>query len=237
MSLKRRARGLSEAQFVIAVAESISLGARCWTTWVARGDSAQEQLRGFTVPAPQTAGNWLRRFTLGHLCHLNKALAQVQRDAFRAAGVTAVTLDFDSTYLFSRSKRRQGRTAPTRRATPCTPCSALTPARVPPCTPDASRPSGCLDRDEDLPRRDAAPGTSGRHRAGSLRLGFLRGPALRPDGARRVSPTSAVFLRSAHPQRLQRFGDMCWQPCVDKEEGARDGRITGGRLVPCCWRN
>src|SRR6202011_5212669 len=65
-------------------------------------------LRGFAVPAPQTAGTFLRRFTLGHVHQLGKALAAIQRRAYVAAGVTEVTLDFDSTYIFSRSKRRQG---------------------------------------------------------------------------------------------------------------------------------
>jgi hypothetical protein len=39
---------------------------------------------------------------------LEKVLALAQANAYRAAGVTAVTLDFDSTYVFSRSRRRQG---------------------------------------------------------------------------------------------------------------------------------
>jgi hypothetical protein len=107
--LKHRARGLSEAEFVGAMGEAIALGARCLDDLaVARGDAAQEMLRGFSVPAPQTAGTWLRRFSLGHIRQLDKALAQIQRNAFRAAGVSQVTLDFDSSYVFSRSKRRQG---------------------------------------------------------------------------------------------------------------------------------
>ena len=109
LSLKQRSRGLSESEFVLGVAESIGCGARCLDDLaVARGDTAQELLRGFAVPAPQTAGTWLRRFTLGHLGQLSKALEQVQRRAFLLASVEEVTLDFDSTYLFSRSTRRQG---------------------------------------------------------------------------------------------------------------------------------
>lgn len=109
LSLKQRARGLSDTEFVLGMAESVACGARCLDDLaVARGDVAQEQLRGFAVPAPQTAGTWLRRFTLGHLCQLNKALEATQRRAFMLAGVEEVTLDFDSTYLFSRSTRRQG---------------------------------------------------------------------------------------------------------------------------------
>ena len=68
----------------------------------------RRQLRGFAVPAPQTAGTWLRRFSLGHIRQLDRALAGVHRRAFGAAGVAEVTLDFDSTYVFSRSTRRQG---------------------------------------------------------------------------------------------------------------------------------
>jgi hypothetical protein len=37
-----------------------------------------------------------------------KALEQIQQRAFTLAGAEEVTLDFDSTYLFSRSTRRQG---------------------------------------------------------------------------------------------------------------------------------
>jgi hypothetical protein len=45
---------------------------------------------------------------LGHIRQLGKAMAQAQRNAYAAAGVEQVTLDFDSTYVFSRSRRRQG---------------------------------------------------------------------------------------------------------------------------------
>ena len=107
--LKERRRGLTESEFVLAVAESIALGARCLDDLeVARGDIAQRELRGFGVPAPQTTGTWLRRFTLGHLCQLDKALAAVHRTAFERLGLASVTLDFDSTYVFSRSTKRQG---------------------------------------------------------------------------------------------------------------------------------
>lgn len=109
LTVKRRARGLSDGQLVAAIAESVALGARCLDDLaVTRADTAQETLRGFGVPAAQTAGAWLRRFTLGHVRQLDKALCSVQRAAYRAAGVASVTLDFDSTYIFARSKRRQG---------------------------------------------------------------------------------------------------------------------------------
>jgi hypothetical protein len=109
LQLKRRARGLSDTEFVVSMAESIALGANCLDDLaVTRADAAQAELRGYDVPAPQTAGSWLRRFTLGHLNQLRKAMAHAQRNAYLAAGVDEVTLDFDSTYVFSRSRRRQG---------------------------------------------------------------------------------------------------------------------------------
>ena len=109
VGLKQRARGLTEGEFVAAMAESIALGASCLDDLaVARSDAAQGELRGFAVPAPQTAGAWLRRFYLGHVLQLGKAMAAMQRRAYTLAEVKQVTLDFDSTYVFSRSKRRQG---------------------------------------------------------------------------------------------------------------------------------
>lgn len=109
LKLKKRARGLSDTQFVLGMAESVALGAGCLDDLaVNRADTAQIALRGFEVPAPQTAGAWLRRFTLGHIRQLGKALLRAQRNAYVAAGTDRVTLDFDSTYVFSRSRRRQG---------------------------------------------------------------------------------------------------------------------------------
>jgi len=98
LSLKKRARGLSDSQFVVGMAESIALGASCLDDLALNGaDAAQAELRGFEIPAPQTAGAWLRRFTRGHIRQLDKALAVAQRHAYTAAGVEQVRLDFDST--------------------------------------------------------------------------------------------------------------------------------------------
>lgn len=84
LHLKERERGLSEAQFVLSVSESIALGARCLDDLaIARSDLAQRELRGYGVPAPQTAGTWLRRFSLGHIRQLDKALAAVTKGLCR----------------------------------------------------------------------------------------------------------------------------------------------------------
>ena len=112
LRLKKRARGLTEAESLLAMAEAVALGATCLDDLaIARSDQAQQQLRGFSVPAPQTAGSFLRRFTLGHIRQLDKALRAVHLRAFQLLGISAgdrVTLDFDSTYIRSYSARRQG---------------------------------------------------------------------------------------------------------------------------------
>jgi hypothetical protein len=62
--VKERARGLNEGQFVTGMAEAVAFGADCLDDLaVARGDLVQEQLRGFAVRAPQTAGSFVCRFT------------------------------------------------------------------------------------------------------------------------------------------------------------------------------
>ena len=92
------------------MAEALAVGAKCLDDLeVARADRVQEELRGFAVPPPQSAGRFLRRFCLGHIGQLNKALRAVLLGALSLAGVgEAVTLDIDSTYIRSRSSRRQG---------------------------------------------------------------------------------------------------------------------------------
>ena len=88
LRLKKRARGLSEAESILAMAEAVALGATCLDDLaVARADHAQKELRGFAVPAPQTAGSFLKRFTLGHIRQLDKALRAVHLRAFQLLGV------------------------------------------------------------------------------------------------------------------------------------------------------
>lgn len=109
LKLKQRDRGLSEAEFVLSIAEAVAMGATCLDDLaLARSDAVQEELRGFPVPAPQTAGIFLRRFSLGHIRQLDKALREVHRNALSFDLSTEVTLDFDSSYVKSYSSRRQG---------------------------------------------------------------------------------------------------------------------------------
>jgi hypothetical protein len=110
LHLKVRDRGLSEAESILGMTEAVAIGAKCLDDFdVARADRVQEELRGFGVPPPQTAGRFLRRFCLGHIGQLNKALRHVLLAALSLVSLgEAITLDFDSTYIRSRSSRRQG---------------------------------------------------------------------------------------------------------------------------------
>ena len=234
VSVKRRSRGLSEAEFVASLAESIALGARCLDDLlVARADAAQEQLRGFAVPAPQTAGAWLRRFTLGHIGQLNKALAEVQRNAYKAAGVGEVTLDFDSTYLFSRSKRRQGVDRTYKKGYALHPLlcfdadsGAAVHARLRRGRAGAS--TGMKTFLAETLRR-VPEGVAVRSRLDS---GFYGGALLAQLEAAGVTYTCSTPLVPAILNACNAIGDEYWSPCVDKEEGEvaefgyrmRDGR-------------
>ncbi len=221
LHLKHRTRGLSEAEFVAATAESIALGARCLDDLaVARGDTAQEMLRGFAVPAPQTAGTWLRRFTVGHIGQLDKALAQVQRNAFRAAGVTEVTLDFDSSYVFSRSKRRQGADRTYKKGYALHPLlcfdaasGAAVHARLRRGRAGAS--TGINTFMTETLRRVPA-GIAVRARFDS---GFYGRPLLEQLEDTDVTYLCGVPLNSNILAACRAIPDQCWEPCLDKETG------------------
>jgi Transposase DDE domain group 1 len=221
VQLKRRARGLREAEFVTGVAESVALGARCLDDLaVARGDCAQEQLRGFAIPAPQTAGAWLRRFTLGHIGQLNKALTEVQRNAFLAAGVSEVTLDFDSTYIFSRSKRRQGVDRTYKKGYALHPLlcfdaasGAAVHARLRRGKAGAS--TGMKTFLTETLRR-VPTGVAIRSRLDS---GFYANPLLTQLEAAQVTYLCGVPQVPAILGPCAQIPDECWAPCVDKDDG------------------
>jgi Transposase DDE domain group 1 len=241
VSLKKRARGLSDVEFVMGIAESVALGARCLDDLVvARGDVAQSQLRGFEIPAPQTAGSWLRRFTLGHLGQLNRALCEVQRNAYRAARVREVTLDFDSTYLFSRSKRRQGVDRTYKKGYALHPLlcfdaasGAAVHARLRRGKAGAS--TGMRTFLAETLRR-VPSGVTVRARLDS---GFYGGALLTQMEAAEVTYLCGVPIIPALLGAIAAIGDDCWGPCVDKDEGEvaefgyrlRDGRVFRRYIV------
>jgi len=221
VGLKQRRRGLSEGQFVAAMAESIALGATCLDDLaVGRADVAQEMLRGFAVPAPQTAGAWLRRFTGGHVRQLDKALAAVVRRAYVAAGVSEVTLDFDSTYIFSRSKRREGADRTYKKGYALHPMlcfdagsGAAVHARLRRGRSGAS--TGIATFVSEALRR-VPTGVGVRARFDS---GFYSGPLFDQLEAAGVTYLCGVPLTPRVLEAATAIADECWAPCTDKDEG------------------
>jgi DDE family transposase len=101
ITIKKRRRGYSPGQAILALCETLIAGGECLDdAAILRADCAQELLRGHALPEPTTLGRLLRRFTLGHIAQLNRALdllyARVQPLVGRGE---RVTLDLDVSYL------------------------------------------------------------------------------------------------------------------------------------------
>jgi hypothetical protein len=101
ITVKRRQRGYSPSQAILALCETLIAGGDCLDdAALLRADTAQALLRGHTVPDPTTLGRFLDRFTLGHLGQLNRALEQLfARVQPLLARTQQTTLDLDSTYV------------------------------------------------------------------------------------------------------------------------------------------
>lgn len=230
LHLKQRDRGLSESQFVSAMAESIALGARCLDDLaVTRADTAQLALRGYGVPAPQTPGVWLRRFTLGHLGQLNKALEQVVRRALTLSRVSEVTLDFDSTYVFSRSTKRQGVDRTYKKGYALHPLlcfdaksGAAIHARL--RRGKAGPSTGIATFARETLRR-VPKGVCERTRLDS---GFYSGALFTQFEAATVTYSCSVPMVPVIATRCTQISDEYWQGCLDKDEG----EVCGFRSFP-----
>jgi hypothetical protein len=100
VTVKKRQRGYSPAQQILALCETLIAGGECLDdVALLRADGGQERLRGHGLPDPTTLGRFLRRFGLGHLGQFNRALdaafARVQPLLERER----VTLDLDATLI------------------------------------------------------------------------------------------------------------------------------------------
>jgi hypothetical protein len=100
VTVKKRSRGYSPAQAILGLCETLIAGGECLDDIaLLRGDSAQELLRGHGLPEPTTLGRFLRRFSLGHLGQLNRALDELFARVHPLVGRETVTLDLDATYI------------------------------------------------------------------------------------------------------------------------------------------
>ncbi len=100
VTVKKRRRGYSPAQAILGLCETLIAGGECLDdVALLRSDSAQELLRGHGLPEPTTLGRFLRRFSLGHIGQLNRALDEVFARVQPLLGRESVTLDLDATYI------------------------------------------------------------------------------------------------------------------------------------------
>src|SRR5436309_7208691 len=100
VTVKKRSRGYSPSQAILGLCETLIAGGECLDDIaLLRGDSAQELLRGHGLPEPTTLGRFLRRFTLGHLGQLNRALDELFARVHPLLERETVTLDLDASYV------------------------------------------------------------------------------------------------------------------------------------------
>ena len=100
VTVKKRSRGYLPAQAILGLCETLIAGGECLDdVALLRADSAQELLRGHGLPEPTTLGRFLRRFTLGHIGQLNRALDELFARVHPLLGRETVTLDLDASYV------------------------------------------------------------------------------------------------------------------------------------------
>ncbi len=99
LTVKKRRRGIPVADFVMSLVHNFVVGGQHLTDLqVLRDEKAtREHLYDLEVPAPTTAGEMLRKFTIGHIKQLEKVIAGALyvADDMRG-GDEPITLDLDS---------------------------------------------------------------------------------------------------------------------------------------------
>lgn len=99
-SQKRRRRGYSPAEQMLALCETLIAGGECLDdAALLRADAAQEQLRGHAIPDPTTLGRFLASFNLGHIRQLDRALDQLFARVHPLLEPETMTLDLDATLV------------------------------------------------------------------------------------------------------------------------------------------
>jgi hypothetical protein len=100
ITVKKRRRGYSPAQQALALSETLIAGGDCLDdAALLRGDTGQQQLRGYAVPDPTTLGRFLASFNLGHIRQFERALEQLFGRVHLLLGRETVTLDLDATLV------------------------------------------------------------------------------------------------------------------------------------------
>jgi hypothetical protein len=97
--VKERERGYPESEHILALAANAFVGGDYLDDLEAlREDIALQRAIGRQeLPDPTTAGDFCRRFTLGHILQMNQAFAEIQAEVYkRRKGIRAWTIDVDA---------------------------------------------------------------------------------------------------------------------------------------------
>jgi len=111
LTVKKRRRGIPIEDFVMSLASSFLVGGDSLSDLsVVREESVTRELCfGLEVPAPTTAGERLRSFSLGHIRQLDRVQRETCREILeRASGSEALTLDVDSSIVEVYGYQKQG---------------------------------------------------------------------------------------------------------------------------------
>ena len=110
LHLKQRERGYPESENILSLCWNSLLGGTCLLDLdVLRSDPGLPELLGVkSVLAPTTAGEFLRAFTMGDLCNLQRVTRELAQRMRPHQKSTRVTIDLDASLYEQCSTRKQG---------------------------------------------------------------------------------------------------------------------------------
>jgi hypothetical protein len=101
-TVKKRQRGIPVVDFVMSLVNNFLIGGDCFTDLevLRQEEATRSHLYDLEVPAPTTAGEFLRKFASGHIKQIERTIGgALQRGARILGGVKAITLDLDSSII------------------------------------------------------------------------------------------------------------------------------------------
>lgn len=114
LKIKERQRGFEESEYLLAIAWNLILGGECVDDLdVLRGDPGTlELIETKRLPTPRAIGKFLRRFKIGDVRDLQRALRLIQERAHRHVvkwlPEATCTIDLDSSIFEQYAKKREG---------------------------------------------------------------------------------------------------------------------------------
>jgi hypothetical protein len=111
VSVKKRARGIAIEDFVMSLAANFVVGGDSLSDLsVLRSETVTREICfGLDVPAPTTAGERLRTFTLGHIAQLGGVVRRTNRGILERTGsARPATVDLDSSIFEVYGDQKQG---------------------------------------------------------------------------------------------------------------------------------